>query len=467
MFGDDYLSVSESLNPVGSGGFWSDVWLHGGGKWRPVTTPILFWLHRQFRFSYIPYQVLNLFLLIICATFVGIACYFLCKSVSGAALTSLAISVSHLTWYAQISVFGIMELLAIILVMTASACALLSINLPETRLIHAYRLQLMACLFLLLSTLTHERYLLTVICFWILYLSNKSRSSELSRRSWIFLLIPLTHVIFKGFLLNLDPIQGGGESRIRNVYGFWLAEHLKDSILGLLGYYSGSGRYYTPWPLGRLAAQSDLQILGVIMSYGPLVLILIVVVARSDNRRTNKTRCLDSQIFFLLSLTFATILPAATVIQRIESRWLLAPQIFFVLFCIAMINEKIKENKIKIFSLSLFPLCLSVVSVYYQSQINAFTMLRDQPSSIILTLGKVAPTNKPWVLSVTQSDSTMPTFWQFGYGQAFNQMQNPPYALTEKCGVEYRSIPCVKVELHGDQSPKIEISSPNEFVFSD
>lgn len=467
MIGDDYLSIKASLNTIGSRGFWSDFWLQGGGKWRPVTTVILYWFQRHFEYSYFPYQLLNLSLLTICAALVGVISYMLCKSVFVAVLTSFAISVSQLTWYAQISVFGLMELLAIIFLLLAGTCAVLSIHLPSESPKLAVKLQLLAFLSLFLCTLTHERYLLTTLCFWILFLASSSRNTQIRRRSWIFLLIPLTHVIIKGLVLKLDPLQGGGESRLRSVYGTWLLEHLRDSFLGLIGYFSGSGKYYSQWPLGRLASQTDLQVLGPLIICGPLLSMLIVMfIVQPDRTRLGIIKLLDLKTLFVLSLLVATLLPAATVIQRVESRWLLAPQILLVLFCIATVTKNFRSGPIRLATLCVLPSCLIVVAIHYSGKSDAFTIIRDQPSLVISQLEKVAPSNTQWVLAVNQDDSTMPTNWQFGYGQAFDQMSNPPYLIADECPKGNKLIPCVRVELHGANSPLITIRSANEFVFS-
>jgi hypothetical protein len=51
MYGDDYLLVRGALQPNGNNGFLQDIWLAGGGKWRPANTPILLWLAKRWEFS--------------------------------------------------------------------------------------------------------------------------------------------------------------------------------------------------------------------------------------------------------------------------------------------------------------------------------------------------------------------------------------------------------------------------------
>jgi hypothetical protein len=300
-----------------------------------------------------------------------------------------------------------------------------------------------------------------------LFLANNSQNTHIRKRSWIFLLIPLTHIIIKGLVLQLDPLQGGGESRLRSVYGTWLLEHLKDSFIGLLGYFSGSGKYYSQWPLGRMASETDLRILGPLVICVPLLLLLIAMRRVQPNRtRVGIIKLLELKTLFILSLLVTTLLPAATVIQRIESRWLLAPEIFLVLFCIAIVTKSFESGPIRLATLCVLPFCLSVIAIHYSGKSDAYTIIRDQPSLIISQLETIAPPETPWVLSLTQDDSTMPTNWQFGYLQAFEQMSNPPYLIADTCPKEKKSTPCVMVELHGANSPLIKIRSANEFLFS-
>lgn len=466
MYGDDFLGVNAALRPNGPTGIWSDIWLAGGGKWRPVSTPTMLWMGRHFEYSYRPYQILNFSLLIFCAALVGVLSYHLYKSIFTASITSFAISVSHFTWFGQISIYGQMEFLAIIFLVCASATALISFQLPPNMSSKALRLQLLTVVLLLLSTFTHERYLLTTICFWLLFLFGSPTGSKLRTRSYLFLIVPAIHIFLKGVLLNLDPIAGGGESKLRDVRSWWLLQHLGDSFLGLFGYFSGAGKYYSDWPLGQLGEQSDLRIIGVLIIIAPLLVItLLFLKLRNKSKVSTNFKNFQTQSIFQFSLVIATIAPAASVIQRIEPRWLLSPQIFFLLLCTTVISRLNVNKFLKIIASTILPLCFITVSILYTGKSEVYTVLRDQPSAAILSVEKVAPPEGDWVLSLHQTDANMPVKWQFGYGRTFLQMKNPPYKIyyssAKGCSEIDVKLPCVSILLQATSMHfEVKITSP-------
>ena len=466
MYGDDFLGVNAALQPNGSNGIWSDIWLAGGGKWRPVSTPIMLWMGRHFEYSYRPYQILNFSLLILCAALVGVLTYHLYKSIFTASTISFAISISHFTWLGQISIYGQMELLAVIFLVCASATALVSIELPSDNSRRALQLQLLTALLLLLSTFTHERYLLTAFCFWLLFLFSSPADSKLRTRSYLFLVVPVIHIFLKGVLMNLNPIAGGGESNLRDVRSWWLLQHLGDSFLGLFGYFSGAGKYYSEWPIGQLGKQSDLRIIGVLIITTPLLAItLLLLKLHNKSEASFRQKNFRTQCIFQFSLVIATIAPAASVLQRIEPRWLFAPQIFFLLLCTTIISRFNVNKLLKTIAPIILPLCFISISIFYRGKSEVYSLLRDQPSAAILSIEKVAPPEADWVLSLHQTDATMPVQWQFGYGRAFSQMKNPPYKIyyssAKGCSEISVKIPCVSIllkaaSLHFD----VKLSSP-------
>ena len=464
MYGDDFLGVNAALQPNGSTGIWSDIWLAGGGKWRPVSTPIMLWMGRHFEYSYRPHQILNFSLLILCAALVGVLSYHLYKSILTASITSFAISISHFTWLGQISIYGQMEFLAIIFLVSATTTALASIQLPSTMSRKALWLQLLTVVLLLLSTFTHERYLLAAFCFWLLFLIGSPAGSQLRTRSYLFLIIPAIHTFLKGVLLNLDPIAGGGESKLRDVRSWWLLQHLGDSFLGLFGYFSGAGKYYLDWPIGQLGKQSDLRIIGILIITVPLAITFLLLKLQNKSESSISFKYFRIKSIFLFSLVIATIAPAASVLQRIEPRWLLAPQIFFLLLCTTVVSRFDVDKLLKMIASIILPICFITVSIFYTEKSGVYTALRDQPSAAILSVEKVAPPQGDWVLSIHQADANMPVNWQFGHTRAFSQMKNPPYKVyfsATGCSEIYDKIPCVSILLQAaSMHVEVKITSP-------
>ena len=186
--------------------------------------------------------------------------------------------------------------------------AFLSIELPSNKSSRALQLQLLTALLLLLSTFTHERYLLTAFCFWLLFLFGSPAGSKLRTRSYLFLIVPAIHIFLKGALMNLNPIAGGGESNLRDVRSWWLLQHLGDSFLGLFGYFSGAGKYYSDWPIGELGKQSDLRIIGVLIITVPLLVITLLLFRLQDKPKISfRQKNYRTQCIFQFSLVIATI----------------------------------------------------------------------------------------------------------------------------------------------------------------
>ena len=452
MYGDDYLLVRGALQPNGNNGFLQDIWLTGGGKWRPANTPILLWLAKRWEFAYLPYQVLNLVLLVICASIVGLASYYISKSLVTSALGAFTISVSHFTWLAQISVYGVMELSAAIFFILACICTLRIFTVSEKKSPNLALSTFASATFLLLSTLTHERYLFASLGFWLVFLIYSSSSSLSVFLPHIFIMIPVLHLFFKGILLGLNPLTGGGESNLRDVGGLWIFRNLGDALLGVFGYYSGSGKYYSDWSLGRLAEDSDLGFVGLAIALIPILIFLFAILLKRI-RFEFKTLMKTSQLEIFLFLTFfLTLIPGATVIQRIEFRWLFVPQIMLILLFLSIVTRMTLSSRIKTLFMISLPICFIFLSLYYRHESKVFTLLRDQPSELVRTIEKIAPKQGIWFLEINQIDSTMPTYWQLGYFGIFSQMKNPPYQIASKidaCHTVNVLNPCISVVLEG------------------
>lgn len=455
MYGDDYLLVQGALQPNGNNGFLQDIWLAGGGKWRPANTPILLWLAKRWEFSYLPYQLLNLVLLVICASIVGFAVYYISKSLVACALGAFTISVSHFTWLAQISVYGVMEFSAAILFVLACMCALRVFIASNRESPNLASWTFTSAALLLLSTFAHERYLFACLGFWFVFLIYSRSSSTRRALPHVFMMIPIIHLFFKGIILGLNPLAGGGESSLKDVGGLWIFKHLGDAFLGLFGYYSGSGKYYSDWPLGRLAEQSNLGFVGLTIALIPILLYLFAkLFLRKPSDFKTSVKISHSELF-LFSILFLTLLPAATVIQRIEFRWLFVPQILLLLLFTSLVTQMVLPSRYKTPLVIFLPVCFIFLSLYYRHESKVFTLLRDQPSELVRTIEKIAPKQGSWFLEIIQPDSAMPTNWQLGYGGIFSQMTNPPYQIvskSEECREINQLLPCISVAIDGSST---------------
>jgi hypothetical protein len=167
---------------------------------------------------------------------------------------------------------------------------------------------------------------------------------------------------------------------------------------------------------------------------------------------------------FLVS-ALALLIPSATVVERIEGRWLLAPQIFLLIAFIGLVIYLCDANTpnpkfIRFFAVS-FSLAIVVTGLIYRGHAKDYLAVQDQPSLAIEKLNSAVPLIEDWGVLVNQSDESMPTAWQFGYGAIFSQLKNPPSFVHfgsswDLCPSALQTYTCFQINLNGlDTSTQI------------
>jgi hypothetical protein len=282
----------------------------------------------------------------------------------------------------------------------------------------------MAVFLLLAATLCHERYIVCSVIF-VGYLVIWQRNMSIVIRTWKPLIIPVFHVLVKAFVLQVDPLNGGGESNFRESVGTWIISHFFDAIKMLTGWFSGAGHFYNQDQLGTLAEQKSLGIIGPAVLTIAVLIILGFMIPQIRRRGQLGTTATSGSQFLLLGLALSCLIPAASVVQRIEARWLFASQILILLASTTGVCAVMKSRRS--FAGSVLPAAFLCLGVAYLPSSDSFTVLRDQPTMVLDLLSERAPTNGPWSLVITQSDRDVSTEWQFGYGDALSQLPNPPY----------------------------------------
>lgn len=447
MYGDDFIGVRAAQMPVRSGSFGENIWLVGGGKWRPISTALMLFLGKLWGYSYAPFQQFNSVLIVLLALLASL----ICLKLSGSPISSLgvgcAVVVSEFNWFSQISIYGSMEILAIGFLLLAFYVSTKSDSISDESQIYA------SVFLLLLSSLCHERYIICSLIF-VAYHGLRDHRAGVKLRSSAFLLIPAFHVIAKGLVLHIDPLAGGGESNFRNSFDWWIFAHFFDSVLMLLGWFSGVGRYYKDAELQSLASSVDLHLVGTGAFFAASVLVAVfIAVQRHRGLVTCRGNQRNEVAMFALGIAFACLIPASSVIERIEGRWMYASQIF-VLLAVALILSNFK-HKTSIAIALLLPLVSGTISVVNRYSVNNYTALRDQPTEILQELGTTAPRVKPWMLVISQRDAKSSVAWQFGYGDTFSQLPNPPYLVhistnpDVRCSRVRTVLPCYQVVLDG------------------
>ena len=462
LSGDDFLLVNFwSQLPIDAKSVWDLLWLTGQDKWRPISTIPLVLLSRNLGFNNQFFVLINLILLSILASVVGSYTFSMSKRFSVAFVSIAAVAITPFNWYAQTSLFGLMEILDVLLCLIG--LILLSKNFEkETGWIFA-----LSYTFLFAASLSHERFLIVPISCWaysLFFQRNRGRN-----RFPIYLLtIPLLHIFIKGFLLRIDPFTGGGESNIRSSVGPWILGHFRDSFSALFGMKSGMGIYYSDGTFQTEASGSHLEFFGLLIFLPALFSLVYLFLRRADSTHTPKT-ALPSQLLvksglFLFS-ALALLIPSATVVERVEGRWLLAPQIFlliaFVGLVIYLCDGNIPNPKIITCLAVSFSLAIVLTGLIYRGDSKDYLAIQSQPSLALEKLSSAVPMNEDWGVLVNQTDESMPAAWQFGYGAVFSQLKNPPSFVHfgsswDLCPSALQTYTCFQINLEGlDSSTQI------------
>ena len=462
LFGDDFLLVNYwSQRPIDAKSLWDLFWLTGQEKWRPFSTIPLVLLSRYSGFDNRYFVLANLILLSILASIVGCYLYSLSKRISIALTSIAAIAITPFNWYSQTSLFGLMEISAII--MCIIGLLLLCKNFENetgSRFALAY-------LFLVASSLCHERFLIVAMSCWSYSLFFR-RSRKNNRFSIYLLTIPLLHIFIKGFVLRIDPLTGGGEANLRSSFGPWILGHFRDSLSALFGMKSGMGIYYSDGTFQTTASSSHLEFFGLLIFLPAFFSLVYLFLKRADSAIASKSPLssllLAKSGLFLIS-ALALLIPGATVLDRVEGRWLLAPQIFmliaFVGFVIYLCHENSPVPKISRYLALSFSLAIVTTGLIYRGQFKDYLALQSQPTIALQELNSVVPVNEDWGVLVNQTDTSMPTTWQFGYGAIFSQLKNPPSFVYfgnswDLCPSVLRTYTCFQIDLQGlDTSTQI------------
>ena len=452
MVGDDYLGIRVTQMPVRNGSFMENVWLVGGGKWRPLTTAILIWLGQAWGYDYGNFQILNSILLVCIAWFTGFLALKLEISLGVATAISVSVVLSQFTWMAQTSIYGVMELLALLLTLGSAHYGIKAAS-GDARC----RLNVGLSTFLLFAaSMAHERF---VLCAFVLalYFLVLGKSTDTHRVAFAPLLIPVFYVAFRALILQLDPLAGGGESNLEQNLGTWIGVHFWDALRMLFGGYSATGVFYTANPLADLRTRNDLVWLPVVAIAGLGLICFRLLREHSAENSAEEQRRKLHQSALLMCLSLSTLLPAATVTERIEGRWLFAPQVLFILALGVLTSGR--KSIWSIVSRYFYPVFFCLVALYYLPNSADYLRFRDQPSQVMSAVAEAAPKSEPWVLVVSQADPAVPAEWQFGYGNAFTQLPNPPYLASvvtgrrNDCPILKKRITCVVVRLAGLEAP--------------
>lgn len=416
--GDDYLllNASRSTNGYASSliGCLNDL---GAGKWRPMFTCTVTPLLRLFSDNYWCFFFLNLVLIFLVSLTAGNLLRRIVKLPEWiVAFCVFIVPFSRFTWYGRVSPYGVMEF-----------GALLFALLFAHQFMSALTRQTNSSWYLAgglasLSSLFHERYMVLLAAGFLVSIFNvRNKRAPVPSAPWLLFLGWLFAI--KATFLDADPLTGGGEVSFRSSADTWILEHFIVGVKAVAGIGNGTNILFDESGYWRVPA------LGTLGKFWLVALPLIVFVI-STLRTTLYSRVFDSNndtsqesvnqeivaCQLLLTSGLLLIIPASTIISRIEGRWLFGPEVFLFIFMIAVLRS-LKCRFIFMSCLLLFNItCLKFLPEY-----EAWTRI---PNQILEHVHEELEGRTDLVYTVVDpSGTTLGNLqWSLGYGSSFKQI---------------------------------------------
>lgn len=402
-------------------------------KWRPINTLLMIPLLQVFEASHRNFYYFSTCLLAITLTALWMTARKIKRhssavSTSAVLLGVLAVGSSPFTFFARSGVFGLLEIGPVIL------CLVSFYTFQLAKLSSSRRFLLYSSMFALAAGLIHERFLAFSIALSII-IAWRARTIVGWRGLWLMPLFNiLFYVYFASVVLNANVLKGGGEQQLNDTAGIWIIRRSLLVAIHLIGGAGGETIYFDPAKPFRFAQEMEFSD-NYSLKFPLIILISIVLIACMfiHRWRTNRASLgeesqssINSSIDALFIAT-ALLLPAATVSERIEARWLLAPLVFLVLALMILPSAMYWPARVG----QLTVLVLFIMSNYTnQNSYQEFDWWRIRSVNVIEAVVKGSEQIQgEWHLAIVwpePSDVHSILNWSLGEGKVFNELENKP-----------------------------------------
>jgi hypothetical protein len=431
FLGDDYLALQGHNNGYYASDYQESLRNTSLDKWRPFNTLFMGPLLNIFGDSYRNFYFFSTVLLAL-ASFAFWTTHKTVTSKSESSPTWVAllgvivIGSSPFTFMARSGVYGWLEIGPIIL-------CLYSFSLYQRgKMRESRRLVVYSSLIALTAGLIHERFFMFSIALAIM-IAWQARTLIRWRGLW---LAPFGNVLFYVYsaviVLNANILKGGGESKLNESVGLWIAHRFVFASLSLLGGSGGDVVYFDP-------AQPTQFVTGLGFSGNyslPSMLAIVIVFllflwALFRPRTKNYFPITGHHRFsgcFVESIVVAILLliPAATVESRIEARWLFGSLVFLVLAITSLPLSKDILTKVTTGAfLGLMIILNSVSMTRYQN----FDFWRVRAEEVLRVVQNNEPKSGPWNIAIVWpdlNDNNVVVEWALGYGDVLRKLNNGP-----------------------------------------
>jgi hypothetical protein len=437
FFGDDFLLLNGSRTTGGYAssivGCVNDI---GMGKWRPMfvctVTPLL----KLFGDNYWCYFLLNLALFfLVCVITANLLAQVFKIPEWSIALVALALPFSRFAWYGRVSPFGVMEFGAILFALLFVRQCLKALS-QQTKG-SWYLAGVMASL----SSLFHERYLVLLAAGFMVAMFNvRNKQVQVPFSPWI--LFTGFYLAIKLFVLRVDPLVGGGEVAIRSSADTWILEHFLVGLKAVIGIGNGTNIGFDKSGYVRIPELGLLEIAWLVAVVLIVILIFGINVCGKPKvigSKNNIPRELVVQQVVIRQLILTSglllVIPASTIISRIEGRWLLGPELFVVFFIVSIFRSQAWLFTFVSCYLVFSVTCLKFMADYEEpirSSNKIFEYVHEElEGQTEMSYTIVDPRGRYQQLD-----------WQLGYGDKFKQLgvTSASYLEEAKC-----VSPCIRI----------------------
>jgi len=404
-------------------------------KWRPVNTTAMIAILNMFGTSYQNYFWFSTVLIgaLLVAVFVG-AKSLLGRHQNRAAkvamyLVVLVIGSSPFTYFGRSGVFGFLEFMPLVL------CVSSFIIYQKAKIDHSRRSIVYSSLVALIGGLIHERYL-AFSAVMMLLISLHARSEPRFKGLWLIYFGNICFYVYSaGVVLNANTLKGGGEAKLNESAGLWILSRVYFAMLHLVGGAGGEQVYFDPsrptaFAPGMTFEQNYEWILPVVIGF--VASLLCIGIVRESFRRTTPWEQQSSQSrlqFEMLLVATALLIPGATVLQRIEARWLFGSLVFSCLLLVSLTT--VKTLLVRWSALGI--LCLLLIgNIYHRSSFAEYDWWRIRTKSVLDVIREEEPATGYWNIAVTwpdRMDVHSGLGWSLGYGSVLRTLDNGPQTV--------------------------------------
>jgi len=314
----------------------------------------------------------------------------------------------------------------------------------------------------LIGGLIHERYFAFSLAQAIVIFIY-GRTETRFRGFWLLYLANVGFYVFvSSIVLDLDFLRGGGEVPLSASYGWWIPYRLVFSTLHLLGAAGGEiVGFKAEDPTQFVLSDGFSRNYSLVFpaAFTTILLISAAICLRQwrSSRRQKAQRTVLSASVEALVVALALLIPSATVVSRIETRWLLGSLVFL---CLAVALSSKSFSPVSLVLIVLFFCTYLVSNVSSRDSYDEFDYWKFRADQLVNVVRANAPTSGRWnvVIHVPSEDekdfSARATseaapreerisefsedkedlrilVWALGYGndEPFQPLDNPPEGI--------------------------------------